>query len=183
MNIVLIGYRGSGKSATGRILADRLGWDFTDTDEVIENRSGMTIRDIYADHAERGFRDLETEVIAEIASVDNCVISTGGGAVLRPDNAVALKRHGKLVWLAASADVLWERIANDGKRAGTRPPVDTSTGLEQVRASLREREPIYAGWADIVVDTAHLTPEAAAEEILRRLDVPRRTREPAGSFR
>ena len=91
MNIVLIGYRGSGKTATGRIVAERLGWGFLDTDAIIEERSGLTIRDIYTDQAEDGFRDMESRVITECADRDWHVISTGGGAVLRPENAEALK--------------------------------------------------------------------------------------------
>ncbi len=173
MNIVLIGYRGSGKSAAGRVLADRLGWSFVDTDALIQERSGMTIRDIYADQAEDGFRDRESEVVAEVGRLDRHVISTGGGTIIRPINAEALKRNGRLVWLAASAEVLWQRISADAERSRTRPSTtnDSAEGLKQVRASLREREPVYAGWADHVVDTASLSPEAVADEVLRQLGV------------
>ncbi len=171
MNIVLIGYRGSGKSAAGRVLAARLGWSFVDTDALIQERSGMTIRDIYADQAENGFRDRESQIVAELSRLDRSVISTGGGTIIRPSNAESLKRNGRLIWLAASAEVLWQRISGDPDRSHTRPSAthDAVEGLDQVRASLREREPVYAGWADHVVDTAGLSPEAVADEILRHV--------------
>jgi len=173
MNIVLIGYRGSGKSVTGRLLAEELGWSFVDTDALIEERCGMTIRDLFADRAEESFREAENRVIAEVAGLDRHVIGTGGGAVMRPANGEALKLSGKLVWLSAPPEVLWERIKADARRLDTRPPADPKHGLEDVRSVLREREPIYAGWADFVVDTADRSPEAVAAEILDRLNIPR----------
>ena len=174
MNIVLIGYRGSGKSVTGRLLAEALGWAWVDTDALIEQRCGMTIRDLFADRAEEGFREAESRVIAELADLDRQVIGTGGGVVLRPDNGLALKRTGKLVWLTAPPEVLWERIKTDTRRLDSRPPANPDHGLQDVRSVLRQREPIYAGWADIVVDTAGQSTEAVAAEILRRLGIPRR---------
>ena len=173
MNIVLIGYRGSGKSATGRLLAEELGWAYVDTDTLIEQRCGMTIRDLFADHAEEGFREAEGRVVAEVADLDRHVVSTGGGVVLRPDNGPALKRTGKLVWLAAPPEVLWERIKADTQRLNHRPSADPNHGLQDVRSVLRQREPLYAGWADFVVDTANQSPEAVAAEIIGRLQLPR----------
>ena len=180
MNIVLIGYRGSGKTAVGRLLADKLGWSFLDTDVLVEERSGRTIRDILADRAENGFRDVESQVVSEVAGVDRHVIATGGGAVLRPENAQALKRGGRLVWLAASAEVLWERIRNDTSRLDNRP-ADPAQGHQTIRDVLREREPVYAGWADLVVETTGQSPHEVAEQILSRLGLERKPRNPASA--
>lgn len=171
MNIVLIGYRGCGKSTAGRMLAERLGWAFVDTDELIEQRSGKTIREIFADWAEEGFRDLESEVIAEVACHNRQVISTGGGAILRPTNAEALEACGKIVYITAPPDMLWERILADTRRRTTRPDMDFAKGLQQVRDTMRERGPLYERWADAIVDTSYRSPEDVVERILTRLNL------------
>jgi shikimate kinase len=168
MNVVLIGYRGCGKSAVGRELAARLGWPFVDTDVLIERRAGLTIRQIFADWAEQGFRALEAAVIAEVAALDQHVISTGGGAVLQGGNAVALKRGGRMVWLTAPPEVLWQRIVNDWGRPETRPRMDLAAGLQQVREALRERGPIYKQLADVTVDTTDQPIHRVVERILAR---------------
>src|SRR5690242_7056476 len=98
MNIVLNGFRGSGKSTVGRRLAGKLWLDFVDTDAVIAERAGKTIREIFEAEGEEGFRQREAPVIAETAARENLVIAAGGGAVLRQENVEALKRHGKMVW-------------------------------------------------------------------------------------
>jgi shikimate kinase len=180
MNIVLIGHRGSGKTAVGRLLADKLGWTFVDTDLLVEQRSARTIRDIYSGRAEEGFRDIESQVVAEIARQVAHVIATGGGAVLRPDNAQALKCSGRLVWLAASPEVLWERIQADATRIHNRPN-DPSLGLQTLRDVLREREPVYAGWADIVVETTGQSPNEVAEQILSQLGLEKKNCNPAST--
>ncbi len=168
MNVVLIGYRGSGKSVVGRELAERLGWPFVDTDAIIQQRTGRTIREIFADQAEDGFRDLESQVVAEVADLDRHVISTGGGAVLRPENVAALKRNGRLVWLTAPPEVIWRRILGDFRRLETRPKVDLAAGLQQVREVLRDRNPLYERAADATVDTAERTINSVVERILTR---------------
>lgn len=169
MNVVLIGYRGAGKSAVGRGLAERLGWAFVDTDARIEQQTGLTIREIFSDHAEDGFRDIEAWVVAEAACQQHQVISTGGGAVLREANVAALKIHGRLVWLTAPPEVLWQRIVGDLRRHETRPEMDLAAGLDQVREVLRERNPIYERLADLTVKTTDRSVKAIVEQILDRL--------------
>ncbi len=168
MNVVLIGYRGSGKSTVGRLLAERLGFAFVDTDGLIEQRTGLTIREIFADQAEEGFRNLETQVILEVAGQDRQVISTGGGAVLRDENIQALRQSGKLVYLTASPDVLWARIFADLHRHATRLRMDPDTGLQQVRTALLLRDPIYARVADATVDTTGRSPASIVDRIITR---------------
>lgn len=169
MNVVLIGYRGSGKSTVGRRLADRLGWAFADTDAMVEQRCGKTIREIFADHAEDGFRDVESQVVAEVARLDRYVISTGGGVVLRPANVEALKQSGQLVYLVAPPEMLWERIFADTHRHATRLKIDPNTGLQAVRQALADREPLYIQAADRVVDTSHRTIDNIVDRIITRL--------------
>ena len=166
MNVVLIGYRGCGKTTVGRLLASRLGRPFIDTDTLIEEGTGATIRELFSDGAEQAFRDLESEVVAEVARRDHQIISTGGGVVLREPNVAALQRNGKLFWLTASAESLWQRILGDQSRLANRPAVDRARGLQTVVDALAVRQPLYARSADIVLDTEGRSPEELANEIL-----------------
>jgi len=154
MNIVLIGYRGCGKTSVGRLLANQLGWPFLDTDRLIEEGTGQTIRSIFADGRGEAFRDLETEVVLRIAQLDRHIISTGGGTLLRDVNARILKQTSRLVWLTAPAEILHERILGDIQRLKTRPVVDAHNGQCEIRSELAERESIYARWADCIIDTS-----------------------------
>jgi len=166
MNVVLIGYRGCGKTTVGRLLASRLGWPFVDTDTLIEEGTGATIRELFSDGAEQAFRDLESEVVTEVARRDHQVISTGGGVVLRESNTRALKRNGRLVWFTAPADVLWQRILNDKSRLVNRPAVDKAGGLRIVEDALAVREPLYARSADVIIDTRGRSPAELADDIM-----------------
>jgi len=170
MNIVLIGYRGSGKTACGLVLAERLGWDFVDSDEHLQRRARMTIKEIFEKEGEAGFRDRESQSIAELAEGDRTVISVGGGAVLRDENVQKLKAGGKIVWLTAPPEVLHERIANDRSTEQNRPNLTAAGGLEEIRRLLPAREPLYAGAADEVIDTTiGNSIDNVAKEIRRRL--------------
>ncbi len=162
MNIVLIGYRGSGKSSIGKLLAARLGMAFVDTDERIVQQAGKNIGAIFADVGEKGFRDLESAVVQDVAVLDDTVIATGGGVVLRPENMSRLKEHGKVVWLNAPAEVLWQRIAADPGSSHARPNLTPSGGLEEIRRLLEVRNPLYAAAADITLDVSILNASQAA---------------------
>ena len=105
--LFLIGYRGSGKTTAGRLVAARLGCPFIDADEKLERDSGRPIREIFATEGEPKFRDLESAVLAEVCAGPECLVSTGGGVVLREANRELMARHGYLVWLSADADTLW----------------------------------------------------------------------------
>ncbi len=162
MNIALIGYRGSGKSAVGKLLAARLGMAFCDTDELIVAQAGKTIREIFAVGGEVAFRTLERDAVAQAAAQDNTVIAAGGGVVLDPANVAALKRNAKIVWLSAPAEVLYQRITADITSQHTRPNLTASGGLEEVKRLLALRTPLYQSAADITVDAGNQTPEQLA---------------------
>ena len=162
MNIALIGYRGSGKSAVGKLLAARLGMAFCDTDELIVAQAGKTIREIFAAGGEPAFRALERDAVAQAAAQDNTVIAAGGGVVLDPANVAALKRNAKIVWLSAPAEVLYQRITADITSQHTRPNLTASGGLEEVKRLLALRTPLYQSTADITVDAGNQTPEQLA---------------------
>ncbi len=169
MNIVLIGYRGSGKSAVGRELAHRLGWPLVDTDALIEQRAGKCIRDMFAQDGEPAFRDIEAAVVAQAAQGERQVISAGGGVILRSTNTAALKKTGTLVWLTAPPEVLWSRIRADTATAATRPDLTATGGIDEVRQVLERRTPLYAAAADLTFDTASLDPPHLADRILAAL--------------
>jgi shikimate kinase len=162
MNIVLIGYRGSGKSAIGKLLAARLGMTFADTDEWVVRQAGKSIQAIFADVGEAGFRDLESAAVQALATPGDNVIATGGGVVLRPDNVSRLKENGRVVWLNAPAEVLWQRIAADPGSTHARPNLTASGGLEEIRRLLEVRNPLYAAAADITLDVSVLSASQAA---------------------
>jgi shikimate kinase len=169
MRVVLVGYRGTGKTTAGRLVAQALGWPFLDIDPLIEQRAGLDIAAIFARHGEAHFRDLESAVIADLAGTDPAVISAGGGAVLRPQNVQHL-RHGSLVvWLTASAETLHERIAADAATAARRPNLTALAGLDEVRHLLEAREPCYRSAADVVLDTETFSPAQVAEQILKHV--------------
>ncbi|MCL2639450.1 MAG: shikimate kinase [Phycisphaerales bacterium] len=167
MNIVLIGYRGTGKSTIGKKLAERLRRDFVDTDTLLVERAGKTIKQIFETEGEPGFRDREAAVIAEVANRDNLVIAVGGGAVLRPANVTALKKNGRLIWLQANATVLHARITADPATAANRPNLlaGGGGGAAEIEILLAARTPLYKAAADATLDVTNLSVEQAVEAL------------------
>jgi shikimate dehydrogenase len=161
MNIVLIGMRGSGKTAVGRILAQKLGRELIEMDELIAQKAGLSIPEIVARHGWERFRDLEEEIVAKLSKRDNIVNATGGGVVIREQNVSRLKQNGLLVWLTANVDTLLQRIGEDESR----PLLKGKTRREDMEITLAERQPLYRKAADIAIDTEGKTPEAIAETI------------------
>src|SRR5262245_722959 len=111
--IFLIGLRGSGKTTIGRAMAERLGLPFRDADADLEARSGRSIRDIFSTDGEAAFRDLEEQTLVDLIARGPAVIATGGGVVLREANRARLRAAGKVIWLTAAPDVLWQRTQAD----------------------------------------------------------------------
>jgi len=164
MNIVLIGMRGSGKTAVGKLLAKRLGKQFIEMDELIVQRVGLDIPEIVKRYGWEKFREVEEEVTREVAELDNVVNATGGGVVTREKNVRELKKKGKLVWLKASADTLLRRIGDDQYR----PSLTGRSPQEDLEAVLAERTPIYERVADFIIDTEGKSPEEVAETIAKQ---------------
>jgi shikimate dehydrogenase len=162
MNIVLIGMRGSGKTAVGKILAQKLGRELVEMDELIAQKAGLSIPEIVEKHGWERFRDLEEEITAVVARRDNLINATGGGVVIRGQNVSRLKQNGLLVWLTANIDTLLRRIGEDDQRP---PLVESRSQREDMEITLAERTPLYQKAADITVDTENKTPEAVAETI------------------
>jgi len=166
MNIVLIGYRGTGKSTVGKIVAARLGRTLISTDAEIVKQAGQSIPKIVAQHGWDYFRDLESQVCGELAGQDGLVIDTGGGAILRSENVEQLKRHGTLFWLTASVEAITQRIGRDNQRPSL---TGTKSFVEEVEEVLRERTPKYQAAADHVIGTDGRSIVQIVDEILARL--------------
>lgn len=169
MSIVLIGYRGSGKSTIGRKLADRLWQPFVDSDERVVSRAGKTIREIFQSDGEDRFRQLESEVVREVSRLVDHVIALGGGALVREENREALQEAGhKIVYLRCDPEVLLRRIESDPQTATARPNLTSlGGGVEEIRKVLAEREPIYRQAMTAELDVTNLTPEEAVVYIAR----------------
>lgn len=165
LNLVLVGYRGCGKSSVGRALAERLGWPFVDTDERVQQASGCSIREIFEQRGEEEFRAREREVTLEAAAGSRQVISVGGGAVLDAANRRALRERGLCVWLTAPPEELRRRISRDETTAGARPPLRGQSALAEIEQVLNERLAVYEAIADCVMDTKGKTAEQVADQI------------------
>ncbi|TKB93894.1 MAG: shikimate kinase [Nitrospira sp.] len=150
MNIVLIGYRGAGKSAVGRRLATRLGRTLVSTDAEIVKRAHRSIPEIVAQNGWEYFRDVESDICRELADRDQLVIDTGGGAILRTQNVEVLKKNGTVFWLEASVETITKRIGR-----GTQRPSLTGTKsfVDEIQDVLQERTPKYQAAADHVIKT------------------------------
>jgi len=165
MNIILVGYRCTGKTAAGRSLAARLGVPFYDTDELIARREGRTVDEIVAAQGWPAFRELERAVIGDLAGTDGSVIALGGGAVLDTRNVESLRGNGLFVWLCAAAHVIAERMESDPASGAQRPSLIGKASTMEVNEILAEREPLYRRLADLAVDTTETGVEGVAEAI------------------
>jgi len=171
VSTVLIGYRASGKSTIGRLLADHLWQKFVDTDEMIVSTAGKSIADIFAQDGEAKFRELETAAIKEAAKLSDHVIALGGGAPLKEENRQIIKSAGhRVVYLRCEPDELAKRINADPQTAAMRPHLTALGGGEaEIRKVLTEREPIYRQFADAELEVTYLTPQEAIVYVVRLL--------------
>lgn len=166
MSLALIGYRGSGKTTVGKLLAQRLGVPFVDTDLLIARAAGVSIRDIFACVGQPYFLELEQEALEQAIATTNAVVSTGGGIVLRPENRERLRSSARpIIYLASTPELLLARIQSDPQSAANRPNLTTlGGGLEEIREVLRIRDPLYRETATLVIDAAQ-SPETIADAI------------------
>lgn len=174
MNILLIGYRGSGKTTVGKIVAGRLRIAFHDADELIVQRAGMDIASIFATQGETEFRDIESQVLEDLLRADGQVLSLGGGIVVREENRRAIAGHGesKVFYLHCDAKVLHQRIVADTKTAAHRPALTPFAGaIAEVEHLLGQRLPLYRQIMTHAIDVTSLSPEQVAEQIVAKCNV------------
>lgn len=165
-NIFLIGPMGAGKSTIGRQLAEALGYEFRDSDQEIQRRTGVDIPTIFEFEGEAGFRNRERQVIEDLTEHDGVVLATGGGAVLVAENRQRLAARGYVVYLHCSAEQQHARTARDRNR----PLLETDDPLAKLKALMGEREPVYRQVADMVVSTERRGTSSVVKEIVRRLE-------------
>ena len=161
-SLYLVGMMGSGKTSTGRPLAERLGYGFVDADAVIEQAAGCGIPEIFDRDGEAGFRSLESQVLSAISQRHSLVVATGGGVVTQPENW-GLLHSGIVIWLDVVPDQLLQRLNADST---VRPLLQTADPEAALNALLNERRPLYAE-ADLTVVINDETPEAVADGILQ----------------
>jgi shikimate kinase len=159
-NIVLVGFMGTGKTFVGKLLAERLGWRFVDSDHWIELRQNQTIPEIFRDHGEAIFRKLETQALVEILAGKDQIIATGGGAVLAAENREAMLANGFVIALTASPEEIILRVGRDQNR-----PLLQGNAEERVHAIMEQRKHAY-DFANFYLDTMNLSPRAIVDAII-----------------
>lgn len=165
-NIFIVGPMGAGKSTVGRQLAEALAFEFKDSDQEIQRRTGVDIPTIFEYEGEEGFRNRERQVIDELSQESSIVLATGGGAVLRPDNRQDLTSRGLVIYLHCSPEQQYSRTSRDRNR----PLLHTEDPLARLRELTEERDPLYRQVADFVVSTERRGTSSVVKEISRRLE-------------
>jgi shikimate kinase len=164
LHIYLVGFMGTGKTAVGRRLAQTLGREFVEMDQVIEEREGKKIVDIFSDHGEEYFRGREKAVLQDIAKASKLVVSCGGGIVIDNENIQVLKKTGVMVCLTASPEVIYERVHSCTQR----PLLQVADPKEKIRELIKQRQTQYAQ-AHYCIDTSSLSVQGVAEKIVELL--------------
>ena len=164
-SIFLVGMMAVGKTTVGRNLAELLGFQFRDADQLVEERAGVDISWIFDQEGESGFRDREQLAIETATKMPRTVLATGGGAVLRAENRRAMQERGVVVYLKASADLLIERASRDHRR----PLLQVDDVDARIQALLCEREPLYAEVAHLTVAASRRSASSVAANIVEQL--------------
>lgn len=167
MIVGLVGLPGSGKSTVGRHLARRLDLPFHDSDHVIEQRIGCSIRDFFSREGEPAFRDVEESVIAELTRSGGGVIATGGGVVMREANRRQLRSAGNVIYLRSTPEEVHRRVRHDQKR----PLLQVDDPLARLRDLYKERDPLYRETAHFVIETGRPTVQTLVNMILMQLEL------------
>lgn len=164
-NVILVGMMGAGKTTVGKMLAKQLGKTFIDSDEEIQKRTGVKISHIFDVEGEEGFRQREKSVIQDLTKLNNIVLATGGGAVLKPDNREALKNNGLVVYLKSGVHDLWQRTRHDHNR----PLLQTANPRERLQELFEQRDPIYTELADYVIHTGKQSVQVLIARLIKKI--------------
>jgi shikimate kinase len=163
-NIILVGFMGTGKSSLGRLVAKLTGRRFVDTDHLIVQREGREIGQIFREHGEPHFREIESCILASLAPGSGLVVATGGGIVTTPKNLSLLKTLGLVVWLQASEEEIFRRVSRNSKR----PLLQTENPRKTIFELLAKRAPLYEAASHVSLNTTLLSHKEAAEALISR---------------
>ena len=166
-NVFLVGFMGSGKSTIASYLAENYGMEIIDMDQLIVEREGMAIPDIFAQKGELYFRDVETSLLIEIQGEQNKVVSCGGGVVLREKNIQAMKKSGQVVLLNAKPETILERVKDDDNR----PLLRGNKNVQFIRDMMEKRQPKYEAAADLVIHTDGKSADEICKEIISNVKI------------
>lgn len=169
-SVVLVGYRASGKSTVGRILAERLGFSFVDADDLLEASAKKSIPEIVEEEGWEGFRKRELDLWRSLAGSRGLVVAAGGGAVTSPEVREIMARMGLVVWLKADAETVAQRIGAHEREGFLRPPLRGEEAAGEAAQILREREPLYRDAAHAIIETDALDPGESAAQIVRLIE-------------
>jgi len=167
--IILTGYRATGKSSIGKILADLLGFGFIDSDQAIEKRQGETIAEMVGRGGWDLFRSKEEDMLVELARSKNKVIATGGGSVMHENAWAKLRQNALVVWLTADVKTICQRLAADSDSEDQRPALTEMGTMDEIAMVLEERLPLYQKSSDLTIHTDGKSPEEVAESIAAAL--------------
>jgi len=165
-NIVLIGYRGTGKTVVGKKLAEILDRKLIEMDQLIIEKAGMSIPEIIENYGWDRFRDIESEVAKKVSKLNNCVIDTGGGVILRKENVDNLKKNGIIILLKADIKNIIKRIKDDKQRPSL---TSKKSFVEEVEEVLKQRKKMYEDAGDFFIDTSKLSLEETVSRIISYL--------------
>lgn len=166
MNIVVIGYRGTGKSSVSKVLEERLKWPLISTDAEIVKKAGLSVPDIILKRGWDYFRDVESKICRRVGAKDRTIIDTGGGAVLRKENVDALRQRGRVFWLTAEVATIMDRIRYNKDRPSLSQTKDYIDEIDEV---LKERLPLYKAACDQIIPTDNRAIEEIADEIQSKM--------------
>ncbi|MDD5724158.1 MAG: shikimate kinase [Syntrophales bacterium] len=164
-NVILIGYRCTGKTSVGKRLSERLGLPVLDTDDIITREARKSVGEIVGEGGWALFRRKEKEVIKRISSMKGCIIATGGGAFEDPENSDAMRGSGLFIWLTADVKIILERMIADRKTNDQRPPLSDSDFEAEATLIIKKRGPAYHHLADLTIDTSQKTIDSIADAI------------------
>ena len=165
-NIFLIGFMGAGKSTIARSLVQKLNFPLIEMDERIVKEQGMPISEIFDRYGEEHFRDIESELVKTIGTLEPSVVSCGVGTVLRPENVGNMRKCGKIVFLTATPQTIYERVKNSSDR----PILNGHMNVPYIAELMEKRRPVYEGAAELTISTDGKSREEIADEIIRRLE-------------
>lgn len=163
--IFLIGFMGSGKSTIAKLLCEKLSANLVEMDERIVKEQGMSINDIFAQFGEDRFRDIESQLVCDILEEGNAVVSCGGGVVVRKQNVKNMKAKGRIVYLTATPETIFERV----RHSTDRPILNGNMNVEYIKELMAKRKDLYEAAADITIATDGKDKEAICEEIVEKI--------------